>query len=246
MKADEAFTILQSIWVAVHSFEGLRDLVSAEFRLLFSDDPTVVLGEIRNFCDDHMHEELTANQLWSHLESKGFSRRHLAGDASAIAGLRKTVERHARRVGDNRPEIGLVLSSYADQLRDVLANSDGKQLVVLDGNAGFGKSTIVAEVGAELEASGWFVAVANMSVVDPSAVTSTKLGDQLGLGDNSPGVVLPGVADGGPGLLVIDQLDAVGTYSGRITAVYDAISEVLVSLRQRRTSRSSSSSAQWI
>jgi hypothetical protein len=66
VEADQAFTILRSIWVEVHPFENLRDLVAAEFRLLFSDDPTVVLGEIRNYCDDHMHEELTANQLWSH------------------------------------------------------------------------------------------------------------------------------------------------------------------------------------
>lgn len=227
---DQAFTVLRSIWVEMHPFENLRALVAAEFRLLFSNDPTVVLGEIRNYCDDHMHEELTANQLWSHLESRGFSRRHLAGDPSSVTRLRKTVERHARHVGDNRPAIGLVPSSYVGQLRDTLASLDGKQLVVLDGNAGIGKSTIVAEVAAELQAAGWFVAAANMSVVDGSAVTSTKLGDQLGLGDNSPGVVLAGVADGGPGLLVIDQLDAVGTYSGRITAVYDAISEVLTEL----------------
>jgi hypothetical protein len=227
VEQDQAFTFLRSIWVEVHPFENLRELVSAEFRLLFSNEPTVVLGEIRNYCEDHMHEVLTANQVWSHLESKGFCRRHLAGDQRSITGLRKTVERHARHVGDNRPDIGLVPSSYSGRLRDVLTNPDGKQLVVLHGNAGFGKSTIVAEVAAELQAAGWFVAAANMSLVDSSAVTSTKLGDQLGLGDNSAAVVLAGVADGGPGLLVIDQLDAVGTYSGRITAVYDAISEML-------------------
>lgn len=227
---ERAFTVLRSIWVEAHPFDNLRDLVEAEFRLLFSDDPTVVLGEIRSYCDGHMHQELTANQLWSHLESKGFSRRHLAGDRSSVTALRKTVERHARRVGDSRPSIGLVATSYASRLRDTLASPHGKQFVVLEGSAGFGKSTIVAAVAAELQAAGWFVAAANMSVVDASAVTSVKLGDQLGLGDNSPGVVLAGVADSRPGLLVIDQLDAVGTYSGRITAVYDSIAEVLAEL----------------
>jgi predicted ATP-dependent serine protease len=158
-----------------------------------------------------MHQDVTANQLWSHLESKGLHRRHLAGDPSSIVSLRKTVERHARHVADNQPRIGLVPSSYASQLRETLANPGGRQLVVLDGIAGYGKSTIVAEVVPDLMAAGWLVAAANMSVVDPSAVTSTKLGNQIGLGDTSPGVVLAGVSDGQPGLLVVDQLDAVST-----------------------------------
>ncbi|MCO4275931.1 ATP-binding protein [Pseudarthrobacter sp. HLT3-5] len=224
---DQAYVVLQSIHVEPHPFENLRQLVAAEFRLLLSDDPEVVLGEVRNFCDDHMHEQLRGPQIWAHLESKGLRRRHLAGDASSINKLRKTVERHARHVNTNRPSIGLVQSRFLDQLRGRLTDKDGKQLVVLDGSAGYGKSTIATAIAAELQAAGWWVAAANMSVVKPSAATSTKLGDQLGLGDNSPGVVLAGVADGSPGLLIIDQLDAVGTYSGRITEVYDAIAEVL-------------------
>lgn len=224
---DQAYVFLRSIYVERHPFENLRQLVAAEFRTLFSDDAEVVLGEVRNFCDDHMHEQLTAPQIWAHLESKGLHRRHLAGDTSFINNLRKTVERHARHVNANRPSIGLVQSAFLDRLRDCLTDEYGKQLVVLDGSAGYGKSTIAAAIAAELQTAGWWVAAANMSVVKPSAATSTKLGDQLGLGDNSPGVVLAGVADGSPGLLIIDQLDAVGTYSGRITEVYDAIAEVL-------------------
>ncbi|MDO5866106.1 MULTISPECIES: ATP-binding protein [Paenarthrobacter] len=224
---DEAYVALRSIYVEPYPFENLRQLVALEFRILFSDAPEVVLGEVRNFCDDHMHEQLTAPQIWTHLESKGFHRRHLAGDASFINNLRKTVERHARHVNASRPSIGLVQSAHLDKLRDCLTDKAGKQLVVLDGSAGYGKSTIAAAIAAELQTSGWWVAAANMSVVKPSAATSTKLGDQLGLGDNSPGIVLAGVADGSPGLLIIDQLDAVGTYSGRITEVYDAIAEVL-------------------
>ncbi len=230
VQPEEAYAILRFIYVDPHPFENLRQLVAAEFRLLFSDVPDVVLGEVRNFCDDHKHQELTANQVWGHLKSKGLNRRYLAGDTSSIDNLRKTVERHAGPIDDHQPTIGLTPSSYLTQLRDCLSKPEGKQLVVVDGNAGYGKSTIVAAMAAELQVAGWFVAAANMSVVTSGTVTSTKLGDELGLGDNSPGVILAGVADGGPGLLVIDQLDAVGTYSGRITEVYNAIAEVLTEL----------------
>ncbi|MYS72738.1 hypothetical protein GTY88_20295, partial [Streptomyces sp. SID5926] len=43
-------------------------------------------------------------------------------------------------------------------------------------------------------------------------------------------VLLAGVADEGPALLVIDQLDAVSAYSGRMSDAYDAVEDVLEEL----------------
>ena len=45
----QAYVVLQPIYVEPHPLENLRQVVVAEFRLLFSDDPEVVLGEVRNF-----------------------------------------------------------------------------------------------------------------------------------------------------------------------------------------------------
>ena len=65
---------------------------------------------------------------------------------------------------------------------------DGAQLVIVDGRAGYGKSTVTSEVSATLEAQGWFVAVARMDT-DQSMSTSEDLGHAMGLTE-SPSVLL--------------------------------------------------------
>jgi hypothetical protein len=227
---EEARTYLQSLYVDHFPPEALRALLASGTKHLFADDPELVLAELRSFCDDHMHLDLTAPMIWAHMEAKGFHRRHLAGDQTTIAKLHNTVERHGRRVDRAVPDIGLVASSYAAKLIETLRSADGKQVAIVDGRAGHGKSTVVAEVARTLEAEGWFVAVARMDTVDASATTSIKLGNEIGLGSDSPGVLIGGVADGAPALLVIDQLDAVSTYSGRLPDVFDAVDETLAEL----------------
>jgi hypothetical protein len=224
---EEAWLYLQSIYVDHYPAEALRRLVASTYKHLFAGDPGLVLAELRSFCDDHMHEDLTAPRIWSHLTAKGFQRRHLAGDENTVAKLHKTVERQTRRTDKAAPDIGLVQSTNAARLLDVLKSTEGKQVVFVDGRAGYGKSTIVAELARTLEDEGWFVAVARMDVLDPSTTTSLKLGEEMGLGTESSGVLLGGVSDGSPALLIVDQLDAVSLYSGRIPDVFDAVDETL-------------------
>lgn len=80
-----------------------------------------------------------------------------------------------------------------------------------------------------LAGHGWPIAVVRMDRADPSVRTARGLGTMMNLQD-SPGILLPGVADGGPGLFVVDQLDAVSLYSGRMADVFEAVEDVLAQL----------------
>ena len=97
---------------------------------------------------------------------------------------------------------------------------------MVDGRAGYGKSTVVAQVAAELERVGWFVAVARMDSVAVATNTSDKLGESIGLSE-TPVVLLAGVAGGKPALLIVDQLDAVSSYSGRMADNFECVAETL-------------------
>jgi hypothetical protein len=129
--------------------------------------------------------------------------------------LKRVVVKHHTNSGLRR----LVSLTYGRIL------TDDPDLVV-DGPAGYGKSTVVSEVATALSAAGWFVAVARMDGVDATTNTSDKLGAAIGLAE-SPAVLLAGVADGSPALFVVDQLDAVSTYSGRMPDAFDAVAEML-------------------
>ncbi len=225
--ADDAWQWLRSFFVEQHSHFSLRRLVDASFLQLLSDDPKVVLGELRNYCDDHLHEVLTAAAIWSHLEQKGFHRRYLVGDTNLALKFRETVTRQKRRALWFMPEIGPVNSANVASLQEHLAMADTPQITLVDGGAGYGKSTVVADVAESLQAAGWFVVVLRLDELGSVATTSRQLGEAAGWGSDSPAVLLAGVANGAPALLVIDQLDAVSQYSGRSPEAFAAIEDLL-------------------
>ncbi|MFD3328702.1 hypothetical protein [Streptomyces sp. NPDC058701] len=221
---------LRGVYVEHHPPETLRRLVSMTYELLFVGDPEVIVQQLSGYLDEHLHQRLTAPQIRSHLLTvPGVRPRLLAGDTDALTALAGTVERFVRRVDRDTPFFGLAARPHAEQLYERLVAEDGPQTVVCEGGAGSGKSTVVADVLSQLAKRGWPVAAVRMDGTDASMQTAKDLGTRMSLPD-SPVVLLAGVADGDPALLVIDQLDAVSTYSGRMSDAYEAVEDVLAQL----------------
>ena len=210
--------------------DALERIVATTLQRLYGGDPDSIVGELRNFCEEHVHQAFTAPAVSAHLESKGFVRRLIVGDENVLNGLHRTVERQQRRVDDSKPTIGFVPRDDAASVLEMLHDPEGEQVVIVDGRAGSGKSAIVSDVATPLEEAGWFVAVARMDI-DAAMATSDRLGCEIGLTE-SPSVLLAGVADGSPALLVIDQLDAVSTYSGRMPENFDAVAETVAEIER--------------
>lgn len=222
---EETWKLLQHVAVQQHSFASLQQTVRVAYKLHYADDPDVVVETLRGFCEDNLHQTITAPQVAAHLEAKGLRARRLAYDTNTRRELHRTVERHQRRVDRAAPSFGLLDRRETQDILATLRDPEAPQVVIVDGAAGFGKSAVAAGVASQLEADGWFVAVARMDV-DTAALTSGQLGQRMDL-DESPTVLLGGVADGSPALLVIDQLDAVSLFSGRMPDSFDAVEEAL-------------------
>ena len=226
----EAWLMLQTVEVEHLPADALERIVATTLQRLYGGDPDSVVGELRNFCEQHVHRAFTAPEVAAHLESKGFMRRRIVGDENVLNGLHRTVERQQRRVNDSKPTIGFVPRNDAASVLNKLRDRDGGQVVIVDGRAGSGKSAIVSAVATALEEVGWFVAVARMDI-DAAMATSDRLGCEIGLTE-SPTLLLAAVADGSPALLVIDQLDAVSTYSGRMPDNFDAVAETVAEVER--------------
>ncbi|WP_351234277.1 hypothetical protein [Streptomyces sp. NPDC002133] len=145
---------------------------------------------------------------------------------TALAG---TVDRFARRVHRDRPAFGMATRPHVEQLYERLVADDGPQIVVCEGGAGLGKSTVVADVLTRLSEQVRPAAAGRMDGADASVQTAKDLGTKMTLPD-SPAVLLAGAADGDSALLVIDQLDAFSTYNGRMSDAYEAVEDVLAQL----------------
>ncbi|MFE4451891.1 hypothetical protein [Streptomyces sp. NPDC056796] len=92
-----------------------------------------------------------------------------------------------------------------------------------------GKSAVIEEVIGLAADGGWPVLPFRMDEVEADDRTAQAVGSRLGL-PGSPAALIVQVAQGGPALLVVDQLDAVSSYSGRIPEVFEAVDEMLEAL----------------
>lgn len=221
-----AWKHLQRVHVEQHPVASLRRLVHQAYELIVQGDPELVVNDLRGWLDDMVHLTVTAPVVWEHLRSKGFGRRLLAGDPSTVDALAATVERHRRRIDGARPALGTVAQPQVQDLVDLLLASEGPQVLVVHGKAGSGKSTVVADALAHLGSASWHSAAVRMDTAAPSSHTAAGLGRAFELA-GSPVVLLDGVAAGSPAVLLVDQLDAVSTYSGRLPDSYDAVAELL-------------------
>ncbi|MFB7026279.1 MULTISPECIES: hypothetical protein [unclassified Streptomyces] len=138
-------------------------------------------------------------------------------------------QRFLRRGRSVRPPFGLAARPHAQELLDRLVAEDGPATVVCEGPAGMGKSAVVEEVIGLVANRGWPVLPFRMDEVEADDRTAQAVGSRLRL-PGSPAALIAQVAQGGPALLVVDQLDAVSSYSGRIPEVFEAVDEMLEAL----------------
>lgn len=221
---------LKAVHVEHISPEALRRLVVSTYELLFVGDPEVIVTQLSSYLDGRPHQRLTGSQIYSHLLTMpGVRPRLLAGDPGTLSALAATVERLVRRVRRGQPAFGMAARPHTQELYERLSLKDGPQIVVCEGGAGLGKSAVVADVLARWTEQGRPAAAVRMDGVDASVQTAVGLGDAMTLPD-SPAVLLAGVAAEGPALLVIDQLDAVSTYNGRMSDAYESVEDVLTQL----------------
>ena len=105
---------------------------------------------------------------------------------------------------------------------------------VLTGRAGSGKTACVVEIMEGLTARGLPGLVFRLDRV-PSVSTTADLGHYLGL-EESPVLVLAAAAEvtGRPAVLIVDQLDAVSTVSGRSSDAFDLVEQLLHEARGMR------------
>jgi len=222
---EQTWTLLKRVMVEHLPGDALQRLVHLTYERLVQGDTAAAIEALRGALDGRLQEVLTAPDLWAMMNGAGFPRRLLAGDANVLGALSASVARQVDRAAQLEPSVGLVEEGQVSTLAERLTTGD-EQVVVVDGRAGSGKSTLASAAVRELSAQGWFAAAVRMDAVQTGTQTARALGGEASLPD-SPAILLEGVAAGSPAVLLVDQLDAVSTYSGRMPNSFTAVSDVL-------------------
>jgi hypothetical protein len=180
--------------------------------------PAAVVEVLR----DSVNKRLTADALWGLLERKGLRPNPLTtSDLGAVA-LRDVNERFRRSRVNGRIAGRLIPRTEADQLREAIAD---QRVVLVQGSAGMGKSEVLSELLERLDEEGIPHLAIRLDRLKRSASVA-QIGQELDL-PAAPPVVLSAAAAGAQSVLVVDQLDAISTTSGRNPEFLDAVEEML-------------------
>ena len=201
---------------------------------LFLANPTAVVAELRGIAEDSVHRTISRQDLVEQLTRRGLPLRHLRNYKRAGVAVQTATDRYLDIARRNLVQQKLVPKAAAESLLSRLDGAPSDSVVT--GRAGSGKTVCVVEILQCLRERGLPALAFRLDRVPfPSVSATADLGRYLDL-EESPALVLAAAAGvtGRPGVLVIDQLDAVSTVSGRNSGVFDLVEMLLHEARGTR------------
>jgi hypothetical protein len=183
------------------------------------EDVTALLSELALAS---IHQELHADDIWRFLEGGGRRRRDWTSDPHVQTAFGQATQEFVERLQSRAIRATVIPRPEARTVLEAL--NAGQQVVLLAGEAGAGKSLVLLQVVNDLR-SKMPVMAFRADGVEPTR-SPEAIGVDLKL-PGSPATVLAAVADGRNALLVIDQLDATSTASGRQAEFLEGIEKIL-------------------
>ena len=221
------YNILKRIEVRTIDERGIEDQVRQSLSLHFLSNHTEVCNALRAIVEDSIHATIDRDDLVSNLESRGFRLRRIINPSSASILVDEVTNRYAEGIRRELINESLIARSESETLLSTLTDVDTGVDCVVTGTAGSGKTTCILECINALRQNHAAILAFRLDRVRP--VSSTKeLGEDLGL-EESPVLVLKAAAevDSREAVLILDQLDAVSTTSGRSSEFFDVVEALL-------------------
>ena len=224
---------LRRIEVRTIGERDLKEKLQLGVRSLFLANPEKVLTELQAIVEDSVHRTWTRQALMGELDRRGYSVRQLRSPEHAGVAVEVATNRYLDGARSRLIRKKLVRRSAAETLLSRLEGIATDSVVT--GRAGSGKTACVVEVVEGLRERGLPVLAFRLDRV-PSASTTADLGRYLNL-EESPVLVLAAAAEatGRSGILIVDQLDAVSTMSGRSSEAFDLVERLLHEARGTRS-----------
>ena len=212
----------------------LENKVRWGVKALFLAKPAIVIAKLRSLIEDSVHCTISRQDLVTHLTGCGFSLRRIRNPGHAAVAVQEATDRYLVPARGRLIQQTLVPKTATRTLLSRLAGAATDS--VMTGRAGSGKTACVVEILEHLRDRGLPALAFRLDRVPFHSVSTTAdLGSELRL-EESPALILAAAAAaaGCPGVLIIDQLDTVSTVSGRSSAAFDLVEQLLHEARGMR------------
>ena len=222
-----AWNVFHRIDVGTISERELETKVRWGMSALFIGQVDQFCAHLTNMVDDAVHRTLERDELLNRLEEAGFLLRRVSSPHAARQAVVQATERYLQGIRRNLIQGSLIPRDKTDEIVERLTGGQPRDCV-LTGQAGAGKTGCVIEVIEKLRNKGVQVLAFRLDR-HMSATSTTDLGQRLEL-EESPALVLSAAskADEARPVLIIDQLDAVSTMSGRRAEAFEVVEQILM------------------
>ncbi|MGJ8657620.1 MAG: hypothetical protein ACSHX6_14325 [Akkermansiaceae bacterium] len=226
---EKALNILKRVYVRVIDEEGILTIINSKLRALFLSNH----GEIRRILQEIITNNIGVNFTGVDIRNKIKALGHrFRAITDADSALRKVNELTDQYITETRRRLiaeSLIPRDISGKIVDRILSATGQTDTLLVSDAGGGKSVCLTEISETLRASEITVLTFRLDRLKPTT-TSFKLGEQLGL-EESPSFVLSNLESNRTAVLVIDQLDAVSTASGRYSEYIYAVESIIEDIK---------------
>ncbi len=221
----ETYEQLKRVHIRTIDEPYLLTMIESRASTLVEGDDATVVDVLAAMASDGVHYELTTHDIWNHLKSRGFRRRHWDKDPHVLKAVDEANQRYVNFLRYQAIGHTVLPRQEVQTVHDRLKESSGKTGVLVTGEAGIGKSVVMLQVVEELLDAGTPVVALRADRLEFTLLPN-DVGEQIGL-PGSPANVLANVAQGRHCVLVIDQLDALSIASGRNTELFDCVYEII-------------------
>ena len=218
-----AMDFLARIEIRTVGERELEELVRLYAQKLFLADATGVLADLLRVLDNSVHRTIRRDDLLDVMSGSGFVLRRVTSREQAVGAVRTVTDSYLRGARRRLIHQTLVPRTASQDVLEGVQNS----ATVLVGKAGSGKTACVVEIVEGLLGRQSEVLAFRLDR-HVSASNTGDLGERLGL-EESPVLMLAAAAEqsGSTAVLVVDQLDAVSTMSGRSSEALDLVEHLL-------------------
>ena len=220
---ETAIDYLRRVEVRTIGERELEEQVALHARTLFLADATGVVAELLRVLGKSVHKTIHRDALLEVMRGSGFLLRQVTNRQQAVAAVKHVTDGYLEGARRRLIHQRLVPRKASKEVLEGVWNS----ATVLVGKAGSGKTACAVEIVEGILGGGMDVLAFRLDRY-VSATNTSDLGKRLGL-EESPVLMLAAAAEknGRTGVLVVDQLDAVSTMSGRSSEALDLVDDLL-------------------
>jgi hypothetical protein len=138
----QAYEWLRRIEVRPVGEEVLRSYAESLLSSHVEGDPATIADVLSQYTLAQVNIELSAQDLWRHLESRGFGRREWHKDPRVLAAVEATTQRYIRLLRESAIADQVIPREELHAMVATLTSADRERSVVAVGEAGTGKSGV--------------------------------------------------------------------------------------------------------